>query len=273
MSAPSSPLKFADIGVNLTDKRFAKDREAVLERARAARVQLQILTGTNLEHSQQALTLAEQEPDLFATVGLHPHQASDFSESLLRDLRTLLQHSKAAAVGEAGLDFNRDFSPRPQQELAFEAQLALGVELGKPVFLHQRDAHERFLPILKQFRDSLSNVVVHCFTDNRKALFDYLDLDCHIGITGWICDETRGKELQALVKNIPDHRLMIETDSPWLFPKSLGIKMAVNGRNEPAMLPAIASSIAKHREQPLEHLAHHCWNNSVEFFIGNRQNT
>ena len=167
----------------------------------------------------------------------------------------MLRHPAVRAAGEMGLDFNRDFSPRPDQEAAFEAQLALAVDARRPVFLHERDAHERFQPILKAFRDDLVGAVVHCFTGSKVALFDYLDLDCHIGITGWVCDERRGKELADLVHNIPDNRLLLETDAPYLLPRDLPEPPPKKRRNEPSLLPWVGQRIATLRGQAVETVA------------------
>ncbi|WP_211315754.1 TatD family hydrolase [Isoalcanivorax indicus] len=262
----ATPMPLMDIGVNLTDKRFAGDLDAVLERAHAAGVQQQLVTGTSLVSSEAALALAQAHPGLSATVGIHPHHASDCDQPALSALAELATHPQVRAIGETGLDFNRDFSPRPQQEKAFAEQLALACQLGKPVFLHQRDAHDRFLPILRDHRDRLTNVVVHCFTDNRRALFDYLDMDCHIGITGWICDERRGGDLRALVPNIPAARLLVETDCPYLLPRDLPEKPPVRGRNEPALLPWIVRALASCRDESAIDVARCTWANSLRLF-------
>ena len=257
-----------DIGVNLTDRRFGQDREDVLQRARQAGVRAQIITGTSLEGSRQAVALASEHEDLFPTAGVHPHVARDFSSELARELRELVLNasSNIRAVGETGLDFNRDFSPRADQESAFARQLELAAETGMPVFLHQRDAHTRFLPILKEYRDHLPAAVVHCFTGTREELFDYLDLDCHIGITGWLCDERRGDALRAAVHNIPDDRLLVETDSPWLLPRTPEANPPVRKRNEPALLPVIVRALAEHRRQTFEEVARNTFENSCRFF-------
>jgi len=246
---------WADIGVNLTDKQFRDDQDEVLERARSAGVTWQLLTGTNVDESRLAMKLASQHDDLFSTAGLHPHSARFYSPALEKELRELLTQKSVKAAGEMGLDFNRDFSPRPDQERAFEAQLALAVEYRLPVFLHERDAHERFLPILKAHRDHLVGAVVHCFTGSRQALFDYLDLDCHIGITGWVCDERRGKPLAELVHNIPDNRLLLETDAPYLLPRDLPEPPPKKRRNEPSLLPWIGKRVATLREQDVASVA------------------
>lgn len=258
-----------DIGVNLTHSRFHKDFDAVLARARQAGVVAQLITGTSVKASADAIALAEQHADLFATVGIHPHEASSFNAASLKRLEQLAAHPKVRALGETGLDFNRDFSPRPAQEASFSAQLELAARLNKPVFLHQRDAHERFLPLLKEQRDTLSQVVVHCFTGNRAELIDYLELGCDIGITGWVCDARRGAELRQIVVDIPDDRLMIETDAPYLLPHNLhaaiGLAPSMKGRNEPAFLPAVLAQLAACRQQPIDALAAHCLANSKRF--------
>lgn len=259
-------MKLADIGVNLADKRFNADLDEVLDRAREAGVACQLITGTSMESSERALALADTYPDLYATAGVHPHQASIVDRDALSQLRNLSSQARVVAIGETGLDFNRDFSPRPQQEKAFAEQLALACEQQLPVFLHQRDAHERFLPILKEQRDRLPGAVVHCFTGTREELFDYLDLDCHIGITGWICDERRGQALQALAHNIPLNRLLLETDSPYLLPRDLPQKPFRSGRNEPVFLPWIAQRVADCYGQPLATIASHSWDNTISLF-------
>lgn len=261
------PQPLIDIGVNLTSGRFHKDLDQVLTRAREAGVVAQLVTGTSLPASEEALELARQHPDLYATAGIHPHDARHFDDNSLKQLAALAKDPKVRCIGETGLDFNRDFSPRPQQENAFSEQLALAAELNKPVFLHQRDAHERFLPLLKEQRDRLPEVVVHCFTGNKQELFDYLDLGCDIGITGWLCDQRRGGELRELVVSIPDSQLMIETDAPYLLPhnlhEALGVEPAVKKRNEPAFLPAVLQQLALCRQQDATELAQHCLTNSL----------
>ncbi|OYD23408.1 3'-5' ssDNA/RNA exonuclease TatD [Oceanimonas baumannii] len=233
-----------DIGVNLTSSQFDKDRAAVLERAQAAGITGLVLTGTSLAESRSVAELAASRPGFcYATAGVHPHNASTFDDATLGELRMLAAQPEVVAIGECGLDFNRDFSPRPQQEAAFDAQLALAAELQLPVFMHCRDAHERFMAILAPWRDKLSAAVLHCFTGSEDELKDCLALDLHIGITGWICDERRGAELQRLVSLIPAERLMIETDSPYLIPRDLSPKPA-SRRNEPAYLSHIAGRIA-----------------------------
>lgn len=262
-------MQLIDIGVNLTNASFAAKERDVLDRAYAAGVGQLVLTGTSVDTSEQALQLCHDLDDsgarLFSTAGIHPHSASDWTLDTEKQLRALLMEARVRAVGECGLDFNRDFSPRPQQEKALEAHLALAAELQLPVFLHERDANERLLDILRDYRDRLPAAVVHCFTGEKRALFSYLDLDLHIGITGWICDERRGTHLHPLVREIPRGRLMLESDAPYLLPRSLRPKPK-NGRNEPAYLPEVLREVALHRGESEADVAAHTTACAQAFF-------
>ncbi|MCX7545685.1 TatD family hydrolase [Marinicella gelatinilytica] len=255
-----------DIGANLTHDSFDEDRDTVIAEAIEAGVNTFIITGSDLECSQKAINLAHQYTNCcYATVGIHPHHAKDFNQVVMTELRELLNDDKVVAVGETGLDYFRDFSPRPQQIESFEAHIELAVETGLPMFLHQREAHKDFLPILKQHRDALSDVVVHCFTDNQQALYDYLDLDCYIGITGWVCDERRGQHLLPLIHDIPLNRFLIETDSPYLMPRNLKPKPK-SRRNEPKYLPHIADFIAQELNLDSDNFITHTVTNSRRLF-------
>ncbi len=250
----SAPTPLIDIGLNLADHRFAHDCWPTLARAQVAGVAGAILTGTSAATSAQVVALCRQAQAEFpgmlhCTAGVHPHAASHWQPATAATLRELAANAEVVAIGETGLDFNRDFSPRPDQERAFVAQLELACELGLPVFLHERDAHLRLFDILKSYRDRLTAGVVHCFTGDRDSLFNYLDLDLHIGITGWLCDSRRGGPLRELVRHIPLDRLMLETDAPYLVPRNMAPKPAGN-RNEPAFLPWILREIARHRPEP-----------------------
>jgi len=258
--------EYIDIGVNLTNKSLMQDVEGVLQRAARVGVRQMIVTGTSLEESKAAVALCNKHPGiLFCTTGIHPHHASEWDENTLSVLSGLANLALVSAVGETGLDFNRDFSPRGRQIDVFHQQLELAKQLGKPVFTHQRDAHDSFVSILREYRDALPSVVVHCFTDSQAALKDYLDIDCHIGITGWICDERRGTELQELVKYIPANRLMLETDAPYLLPRDLNPKPK-SRINEPCHLPHIARTVALHQGKTTELLAAECLQTTRQFF-------
>jgi TatD DNase family protein len=255
-----------DIGINLTNKRFQKDLDIVIENAKQVGVKNLIVTGTSLEESEQALALCSQHPEyLYCTAGIHPHDAKTFNQDSLNKLRTLANNKQVKAIGECGLDFNRNFSTPKEQEFAFEQQLALAVELQLPVFMHERDASQRFIQILKPYINQLPNAVLHCFTGSQESLESYLALGLHIGITGWICDERRGTELLALVKLIPSERLMIETDGPYLLPRSMRPKPK-SSRNEPKYLPYIAQAIADARDESLKQLVQQTEQNSKLFF-------
>lgn len=242
-----------DIGVNLTSKQFRADLPQVIQRALAADVRFMIVTGLTAPLSQAALELARGYPrHLCSTAGVHPHNARTFDRHTQAELRALAQCPEVVAVGECGLDYDRDFSPRDQQRAAFESQLELAVELQKPVFLHQRCAHDDFRAILRGAGSQLVGGVVHCFTGDAHELDSYLELGLHIGITGFICDERRGTHLQQLVQRIPPERLMIETDAPFLLPRDL--KHANGRRNEPAYLPHVAASVARYAGRDLQEL-------------------
>jgi TatD DNase family protein len=248
-------VNLIDIGANLTHDSFDHDRDAVLQRARDAGVSQIVVTGASREHSPKALELAKQHRGfLFATAGVHPHHALDYTDEADAQMRALLQHEEVVAVGECGLDYFRNFSPHHAQQRAFERQLQIAADIGKPLFLHQRDAHQDFLAMMKNFEGRLGPAVVHCFTAERRELFDCLDRDFHIGITGWLCDERRGAHLRELVKHIPANRLMIETDAPYLLPRTLK-PMPKDRRNEPSFLPHIAEELARDRGESLETLA------------------
>jgi TatD DNase family protein len=254
-----------DIGANLAHDSFDGDRDAVLARAREAGLRAIVVTGSSADSSRKAGDLARAQPGfLYATAGLHPHHAAEYSpahEALFRDLA---QYPEVVALGECGLDYFRDLAPRADQRRAFAAQLALAVEMKKPVFLHQRDAHADFLPLLKEHRAQLADTVVHCFTDTQAALEDYVALDCYVGITGWICDERRGLPLRDVAKKIPDDRLLVETDAPYLLPRTA--PKVAHRRNEPMYLPYVVRALAEVRGQDIAHVARITAENARRFF-------
>ena len=259
-------MELIDVGVNLTNKSLVADLDGVMSRAQQAGVMQMVVTGTSIDDSRQATELCQRFPGrLVTTAGVHPHHANEWDESSYTELELLAQQDCVRAIGETGLDFNRNYSPHPAQESSFERQMELAVALQMPLFCHQRDAHRRFVEMLRLYRDDIKRLVVHCFTDTREALIDYLDLDCYIGITGWICDERRGLELQQLVKLIPSDRLLLETDAPYLLPRTLQPKPS--GRiNEPGYLPHILEKVAFHQDKPPQQLAEQSLQNSREFF-------
>ena len=255
-----------DIGVNLTHDSFDHDRGEVIERAAAQGVRRLIVTGTSVTASVSALSLPEPEPGrLYATAGIHPHHASEFDEHSIGALQSLLENSRVVAVGECGLDFFRDFSPRAMQQRAFAAQLELAAVTGLPVFLHQRDAHEMFVAMLRDVRDRLSGGVAHCFTGGPEELRDCLDLDLHVGVTGWVCDERRGGPLRAALPDIPLDRLLIETDAPYLLPRDLKPRPKTR-RNEPSHLRHVLERVAAEMGQSPEVVARAATSNTERLF-------
>jgi len=248
-------MQLIDIGANLAHDSFDADRDDVIERALAAGVVRMVLTGSSEASNRDALAIARRRPGvLFSTAGVHPHHASDYGDLVHESIRTLLADDAVVAAGECGLDYFRDFSPRDAQRTAFERQLELAAESGKPAFLHLRDAHDDFVAVLKPFLPRLARGVAHCFTGNRDELRELLDLGLYIGITGWICDERRGRHLHDIVGLVPDDRLMIETDAPYLLPRSLDPKPA-SRRNEPAYLREVLRVVAAARGQSEEAVA------------------
>ena len=253
-----------DIGVNLMHRSFHQDREQVVERAVANNVSPLILTGTSLRNSVDAARYAGRyKGKLYSTAGVHPHDAKSCDDRTIAKLRELAAMPQVVAIGECGLDYNRDFSPRDVQRKWFAEQIRLALELNMPLFLHERDAFSDFTAMLKEH--AVQKAVVHCFTGNLTELKTYLDMGFYIGITGWICDERRGKHLRDLVRIIPLDRLMIETDAPFLTPRDLKEKPA-DGRNEPAFLPHILQAVARCTGKTVEEVAKATTETAVEFF-------
>ena len=251
-----------DIGANLTNKAFGSDLPEVLERALAAGVGRIVVTGTDINGSRAAKRLAEQNENLLFTAGVHPHDADHVEPNWLEHIRELVAEG-AVAVGETGLDFYRDFSAREAQRTIFRAQLELAAELDMPVFVHDRDSDGEVLTMLEQH--AKTPVVVHCFTGSGELLDAYLELGCFIGITGWVCDPNRGGELAELVPRIPDDRLMIETDSPYLMPKNVTPKPK-SRRNEPMNLTYVCAKVAEIRDQSNAHVDQITTANAKRFF-------
>jgi TatD DNase family protein len=257
-------MQLVDIGANLTHPAFRDDLDAVLSRARQAGVEQIVVTGTTVAESQAALALAASHPNvLYATAGVHPHHARDCDSLTIPTLRELAKDSRVVAIGECGLDFNRNYSPHPDQEKWFIAQIELALPLKKPLFLHSRDAHPRFAEILKHHQ--VKNAVAHCFTGEREELRAYIDLGLYIGITGWICDERRGRHLIELVREIPRERLLLETDAPYLTPRDLKPQPKAR-RNEPAFLPHILKAVARALGRSAEEVAAETARNARQLF-------
>ncbi|MCZ8131464.1 MAG: TatD family hydrolase [Steroidobacteraceae bacterium] len=260
------PPSLVDIGINLAHDSYDADRDDVIRRAAAAGVRRLVVTGSSVASSRRALELARAHPGrLYATAGVHPHHAHELSTADLPALRTLLAEPEVVAAGECGLDYFRDYSPHDAQERAFRAQLELAIDARRPLFLHQRDAHADFVRILRSYGRDLPPAVAHCFTGTADEAAEYLDMGLHVGITGWICDERRGRHLDAVVRLVPADRLMLETDGPYLLPRDLEPKPK-SRRNEPMYLPHVCAAVARARGEPPETLARATTATAVRFF-------
>ncbi len=255
-----------DIGINLAHDSYDRDRADVIARARAAGVVAMIVTGSTLADSARALALCRQLPGILrATAGVHPHHAAGFQASDCAALVDLYADPMTVAAGECGLDYYRNYSPPAEQRRAFALQLQLAVKHRLPVLLHQREAHADFMAMLREHPQLLTCAVLHCFTGDADELEDCLGAGLSIGVTGWICDERRGQALRAAIGRIPDERLMLETDGPYLLPRTLQPKPA-HRRNEPMYLPVILEAVAAHRGQSAGELAAVTTANARRFF-------
>ena len=259
-------MQLIDIGANLAHDSFDDDRDAMMQRAAEAGVATMIVTGSSDASNARAAELAAANPGvLYSTAGVHPHHASDYGDSSDALIRELVTRDQVVAVGECGLDYFRNFSPRDAQLDAFRRQLQIAKDTGLPVFLHQRDAHDDFVEVLEPELPQLSRAVAHCFTGEGESLREYLAMGLYIGITGWICDERRGKHLHDIVHIIPDDRLLIETDAPYLLPRTIQPKPK-SRRNEPMHLPEVVKVVAEARGQTEEHVAKITTDNARRFF-------
>ena len=255
-----------DIGVNLTNSRFDKDRELVVTRAQQANIEAMLVTGTNIKESQKAFQLTQDYPNfLYSTAGVHPHDADNVDANYLDTIEELALQPSVKAIGECGLDFNRNFSTPENQLKVFKEQLILAEKLNLPVFLHQREAFEPWFDCLTPYLDKLPAVISHCFTGSKQELLQCVDAGIYIGITGWICDDKRGRELQSIVEHIPLDKLLIETDAPYLTPKGIRPRPK-SSRNEPAYLPYVVQKIAECYQVDIDAIASHSTNNAKRAF-------
>ena len=255
-------MAWFDAGVNLLDSRF--DAAEVINRAKEAGVEKLCVITTHPNEWAPAFALYQRFSEhLCYTIGVHPHNAKDVTPHHFEQLKLLAQQEGCVAVGECGLDFNRDFSPRPTQIRVFEAQLAIAQEIGLPVYLHERDAFEQQLALLRRYMPSLKGGIAHCFTGNAEQVQQYLALGLYIGITGWVCDDKRGQDLRDAVANIPLNKLILETDAPYLFPKTLRPRKR---NNEPAFLPHIANQLGEYLKLETDKLRNCSYANACELF-------
>lgn len=261
---------YIDIGINLTNKQFQNDIDDVVQDAVDADVTQMILTGTSVRNSEESAKIARQYPGmLYATAGIHPHDAKSFDNQSIAKLRKLLEQKQVVSVGECGLDFDRDFSPRNKQEECYRAQLELAIEVQKPLFLHERAAFSSFMNITKDYLPKLPKAVVHCFTGTLQEAKTYLDNGFYLGFTGAISDSKRFAHLKEVIQYVPLDKMMIETDAPFMLPKNVPnslLKKYHERRCEPAFLPYVAGTIAQFKEIALDKVAEETTRNSKAFF-------
>jgi TatD DNase family protein len=256
-------MKIFDSHCHLDDKAYRKDVDRVIERAQQSGVTRMMTVGVNKKTAVRAVSLAESHPNLYASVGFHPHDARHCHPDALDFMITLSESPKVKAWGEIGLDYNRMYSPREDQERWFMRQLQIAAELNLPVIFHERDTNGRFLEILKTDFKNENTGVVHCFSGTLPELKHYLDLNLYIGITGILTLRTRGADLRDMVRQIPANRIVVETDAPYLTPAP---EKYHTRRNEPAFVKSVLLKLAEIREEDPDQLAQIVWNNTNRLY-------
>ncbi|REG85684.1 TatD family hydrolase [Marinomonas pollencensis] len=231
-----------DIGVNIQHETFLKDLTDTIAQSQAAGVEAMICIASDLEESAFLQNLCKTQPSLWPTLGCHPHQASSWNTNSLDEIEQMISTRRPVAIGETGLDFNRNYSTPDEQRYAFREQIELSLRHNLPLYLHERDAHEEMIDTLKSIAGQQIKGVIHCFTGDQQQLENYLALGLHIGVTGWVCDERRGQALQQAVPDIPLDRLLLETDAPYLLPRTIRPRPK---KNHPKYLPWVAEEVAK----------------------------
>jgi TatD DNase family protein len=256
-------MKIFDSHCHLDDKTYAKELDAVIERARNAGVTRMMTIGVNKRTSIMAVSLAQSHTGIYASVGIHPHDVKNCDESILKDLINLAKNEKVRAWGEIGLDFNRMYSPRKDQEMWFEKQLKIADKLELPMIFHERDSNGRFLEMLKKHADNKLKGVVHCFSGDQNELEQYLDLGLYIGITGILTIKSRGARLRKLAAVIPPDRLLVETDAPYLVPAP---EKNHCRRNEPAFVKSVMLKLAEIKQENPKQLSKIIWENTCRLY-------
>jgi TatD DNase family protein len=256
-------MKIFDSHCHLDDRSYDGKIEPILERMHAVAVRRAMTVGIDEATSKTAVALAEGHAEIYASVGVHPHDAQSCDETVLQTLRGLTRSPRVRAWGEIGLDFNRMYSPRPDQERWFIAQMETARDLELPVIFHERDTEGRFLELLRTHGGPHRRGVVHCFSGTRDEMMEILDLGYHIGITGILTIKSRGATLRELVTEIPANRLLIETDAPYLTPTPQRNK---HRRNEPTFVRTVLERLAEVRGEDLQALADTLWHNTCALF-------
>jgi TatD DNase family protein len=248
---------FVDTHAHLQWASFDGDRKDVLERAKEKRVTRIVNIGFDIAGCLKGVKLAENHKELYATVGIHPHDAKTLNDKTLDKLRELAANPKVVAIGEIGLDYYRNLSPREVQRQAFESQLALAEELELPVVIHDREAHDDIIQTLSRFKGKVTGIM-HCFSGNKKMAQQCLDLGFKISFNGTIT-YPKNRELREIAKLIDLKNILLETDCPFLSPQEVRGK-----RNEPSFLPMIAQEIANLKRVSVEDLAETTTRNAEE---------
>ena len=256
-------MRLFDSHCHLDDKNYRADLPAVLQRARQNGVERCMVVGIDPDTARKAIGIAEDHPGIIASVGVHPHDAAHCSEAVLENLIRLADHPKVHAWGETGLDFNRMYAPRDDQERCFERQLEIAGRMDLPLIFHERDTEGRFLEMLQAFGPSNLRGVVHCFSGNRREMEAYLDMGLSIGITGIVTMQQRGEDLRALVPLIPEDRLLVETDAPYLTPSP---ERNRHRRNEPAFVRSVLHKVAEIRGTDPGTMAEITWRNTCRLY-------
>ena len=255
--------KLFDIGANLTHESFNEDLKEIIDESIESNINKICITGCDIDDSKKALSIAQSFPEhLISTCGIHPHYADKFNDSSAQKIKEIAGNKLVKAIGETGLDFNRNYSSRKNQLHSFQKHIEIANDLELPLFLHQRDSHKDFLDCIEVAKPE-TNCVVHCFTGSRLEMNDYLSLGFYIGLTGWICDPKRGAHMEEFISDIPLDKLLIETDSPYLLPKKIKIK---GRRNKPLFLSEVLNKVSEIRQEPIDILRSEIFKNSIEFF-------
>nr|CAG4637855.1 EOG090X080R [Chydorus sphaericus] len=284
----TSSFVLVDIGANLTSSKYARDLDSVLERAKDAGVRKIMVTGASVQCSKEALRLTRLYPGmLYSSAGIHPHDAKTWTDDCYDIIKELASNPECVAIGECGLDFNRNFSPQDVQMEVFEKQVQLACEVGKPLFLHERDAHEDMVRILSKFKEKLPPAVLHCFTGTSAQALKYIEMGLYIGLTGFLWKDKSDDGVRSILEKglIPLDRLLVETDAPFMYPNVRGskipapIKQALSERslsflnryctfqrNEPCALPVIVEMIAAYMKRPAEEVAMATTINAIKLF-------
>jgi len=256
-------MRLFDSHCHLEDRAFDKDIDEVIHRMHAAGVDSAMTVGTTLDQCIKGIAIAESIPGVYASVGIHPHDAKDCSENVLNRLIDLSNSPSVLAWGEIGLDFNRMYSPRNVQEKWLIRQLEISGTLNLPVIFHERDSNGRLIEIIKTHFENGRNGVVHCFSGTKNELQQYLDLGLYIGITGIVTLKERGEPLRKLVHLIPEDRILCQTVAPYLTPTP---ERNHSRRNEPAFVRSVLLKLAEVRKEDPEHLAEKAWINTCRLY-------